>query len=170
MKAVAVVGYSNSGKTTLISRLADCLEGRGLSVAMVKNTSHAQIDRPDTDTALLMKPGRTVAMLSDGEGSGEAMILWGGRRTLDEILPMIRADVVLVEGGRHLGGMPRILTLRPGQDFSASGIPADLAPENIIGAYGTGLVPGVRVYAPEDLDALADTVLREVADLPIEIR
>ena len=34
MQAISIIGFSNSGKTTLISRLSECLEARGLKVAI----------------------------------------------------------------------------------------------------------------------------------------
>lgn len=52
MQAISIIGFSNSGKTTLISRLSECLEARGLKVAIAKHTHH-ELDKPDTDTALL---------------------------------------------------------------------------------------------------------------------
>ena len=55
MQAISIIGFSNSGKTTLISRLSECLEARGLKVAIAKHTHH-ELDKPDTDTALLMGP------------------------------------------------------------------------------------------------------------------
>lgn len=38
MQAISIIGFSNSGKTTLISRLSECLEARGLKVAIAKHT------------------------------------------------------------------------------------------------------------------------------------
>ena len=79
MQAISIIGFSNSGKTTLISRLSECLEARGLKVAIAKHTHH-ELDKPDTDTALLMGPKRTIVGLSNTkDGKGEAMIHWGIR-------------------------------------------------------------------------------------------
>lgn len=47
MQAISIIGFSNSGKTTLISRLSECLEARGLKVAIAKHTHH-ELDKPDT--------------------------------------------------------------------------------------------------------------------------
>ena len=72
MQAISIIGFSNSGKTTLISRLSECLEARGLKVAIAKHTHH-ELDKPDTDTALLMGPKRTIVGLSNTkDGKGEA--------------------------------------------------------------------------------------------------
>ena len=103
MQAIGIVGFSNSGKTTLVSRLSECLEAKGLRVAIAKYTHH-ELDKPDTDTALLMKPGRTIIGLSNlRTGGGEAMIHWGNPCDLTHLVPYLDADILLVEGGKTLG-------------------------------------------------------------------
>ena len=49
MQAISIIGFSNSGKTTLISRLSECLEARGLKVAIAKHTHH-ELDKPEAAT------------------------------------------------------------------------------------------------------------------------
>ena len=112
MQAISIIGFSNSGKTTLISRLSECLEARGLKVAIAKHTHH-ELDKPDTDTALLMGPKRTIVGLSNTkDGKGEAMIHWGHPCFLRDLVPLLDADILLVEGGKTIGWLPRILCLR----------------------------------------------------------
>ena len=112
MQAISIIGFSNSGKTTLISRLSECLEARGLKVAIAKHTHH-ELDKPDTDTALLMGPKRTIVGLSNTkDGKGEAMIHWGHPCFLRDLVPLLDADILLVEGGKNIGWLPRILCLR----------------------------------------------------------
>ena len=97
MQAISIIGFSNSGKTTLISRLSECLEARGLKVAIAKHTHH-ELDKPDTDTALLMGPKRTIVGLSNTkDGKGEAMIHWGHPCFLRDLVPLLDADILLVE-------------------------------------------------------------------------
>ena len=97
MQAISIIGFSNSGKTTLISRLSECLEARGLKVAIAKHTHH-ELDKPDTDTALLMGPKRTIVGLSNTkDGKGEAMIHWGHPCFLRDLVPLLDADILLVD-------------------------------------------------------------------------
>ena len=107
MQAISIIGFSNSGKTTLISRLSECLEARGLKVAIAKHTHH-ELDKPDTDTALLMGPKRTIVGLSNTkDGKGEAMIHWGHPCFLRDLVPLLDADILLVDDVQFIAGKKR---------------------------------------------------------------
>jgi len=111
MRAVSIAGFKNSGKTTLTGLLAAALERRGLKVAIAKH-AHSGLDKPDTDSARLRAPGRAVLALSDEE----CAIFYGEKRFLADMIPLLQADMLLVEGGKNLGWLPRILCLRaPGE-------------------------------------------------------
>ena len=111
MRAVSIIGFKNSGKSALAKLLAGALERRGLKVALAKHT-HSGIDKPDTDSARLRAPGRAVLALSEEE----CAVFYGEKRFLRDMIPLIEADILLVEGGRNLGWLPRILCLRaPGE-------------------------------------------------------
>lgn len=168
MQAIGIVGFSNSGKTTLVSRLSECLEAKGLRVAIAKYTHH-ELDKPDTDTALLMKPGRTIIGLSNlRTGGGEAMIHWGNPCDLTHLVPYLDADILLVEGGKTLGWLPRILCLRSTPELLAAlpnGLDA-LHPELALASYGENRLPGLHAYSVEELDALVDLILERAFMLP----
>ncbi|EMA43853.1 molybdopterin synthase [Halococcus saccharolyticus] len=102
MKALAVVGASETGKTTLIERLVDRLDERG-SVATIKHLDHApDIDTHGKDTARHRDAGAAVTYGVDDEG----WFATGDARDLDEILDDLAPDhdYAIVEGfsGRHL--------------------------------------------------------------------
>lgn len=149
---VAIVGRKNSGKTTLLVRLAAELKRRGYRVASVKHGHHEfEIDQPGRDSwrhvheggveAVLLLSSRKVAMVMhtpDGEPDVHTMIArhLGGRGY----------DVVLVEGFKH-GDLPKIEIHRraahPGPVYD----PADAA----AAALFLGLVtddPAVRPACP----------------------
>jgi molybdopterin-guanine dinucleotide biosynthesis protein B len=63
-KVVGIVGYKNSGKTTLTRALSKELTDRGHEVAVIKHTHH-QVDLPDKDTAIL---GKTAGQVAFGTG------------------------------------------------------------------------------------------------------
>ncbi|MFV0422428.1 molybdopterin-guanine dinucleotide biosynthesis protein MobB [Oleidesulfovibrio sp.] len=111
MKAIGIVGFKDSGKTTLTGLLADALEKVGHTVAIAK-FAHHKLDKSDRDTERLMKPGRIVV----GLGNDEAAIFWSRKRHLPDLLPLLAADVLLVEGGKQLGWLPRVVCLRNAQD------------------------------------------------------
>ncbi|WP_049898656.1 molybdopterin synthase [Halococcus agarilyticus] len=102
MKALAVVGASETGKTTLIERLVDRLDERG-SVATIKHLDHApDIDTRGKDTARHRAAGAAVTYGVDDE----AWFATGDACDLDEILDDLVPDhdYAIVEGfsGRHL--------------------------------------------------------------------
>ena len=164
MQAISIIGFSNSGKTTLISRLSECLEARGLKVAIAKHTHH-ELDKPDTDTALLMSPNRTIVGLSNTkDGGGEAMIHWGHPCFLRDLVPLLDADILLVEGGKNIGWLPRILCLRTTPELLTAlpeGCKA-LHPELALATYGDNELPGLPSFTAEELDALVDLILEKM--------
>lgn len=168
MQAISIIGFSNSGKTTLISRLSECLEARGLKFAIAKHTHH-ELDKPDTDTALLMGPKRTIVGLSNTkDGKGEAMIHWGHPCFLRDLVPLLDADILLVEGGKTIGWLPRILCLRTTPELLTAlpeGCKA-LRPELALATYGDNKLPGLPSFTAEDLDALVDLILEKGFLLP----
>jgi molybdopterin synthase catalytic subunit len=97
MKLLGVVGPADSGKTTLVERLADRLTERG-RVATVKHLTHApDIDTDGKDTARHRAAGadQTVGLTDD-----EGWFATGADRTLEETLEDLAPDYdcVLVEG------------------------------------------------------------------------
>jgi glutamate dehydrogenase (NADP+)/cyclic pyranopterin phosphate synthase/molybdopterin-guanine dinucleotide biosynthesis protein A len=110
---VAICGFKNSGKTTLIERLVPILRADGLAVAVVKHDAHGlEIDHPGRDTDRIFRSGADVLAL-------------GLNQRLQRIHPSSNAgcdrgmeglfenhDVVLVEGARQTQ-LPKIWLHRP---------------------------------------------------------
>ncbi|QGY40966.1 Fe-S cluster protein [Pseudodesulfovibrio cashew] len=155
MKAVSIIGPKNSGKTTLGIRLAETFKARGLTVAAAK-FSHSGLDWVETDTAKYAKVCDAVA----GLGSEEAFVHWTKRRHLPDLLPLLTADVLIVEGGKSFGFLPRILCLSgdlsDGTDW--------LGPELAIATYGDKTLDGIQ--AADSVETLADIVLEKGFFLP----
>ena len=58
MKTIAVIGWKNSGKTTLVSRLVSHLRKKKFKVGVVKHAHHAfDIDHPNTDSYKIRQAG-----------------------------------------------------------------------------------------------------------------
>ncbi len=111
MQALNIVGFKNSGKTTLTLLLAEALEAHGYRVALVKH-SHASLDREGTDTARMLSSdgGRERMVLALAKG--ESALFWNSEQSLAHMLSLLEADFVLVEGGKYIDFMPRIMCLR----------------------------------------------------------
>jgi molybdopterin-guanine dinucleotide biosynthesis protein B len=171
MRAVSIVGFKNAGKSALTILLADALERHGLRVSVAKY-AHSGLDKPDldkagTDSARLRAPGRSVLALADGE----CALFYGEKRMLADMLPLIQADILLVEGGKHLGWLPRILCLgAPGE--AEAGEREKLDRGLAFAAWGRTAAPGLPYFpgepgvADEALDALAALTLEKAFMLP----
>lgn len=153
MIAVNVVGFKNSGKTTLTVKLAAALARRGRRVAGAK-FAHCRFDRDDADTGKLAKVCQAVAGLSPDE----AMLVWPRRRYLPDLVPLLECDCLVVEGGKELGWLPRIILTRDATEREALG--ADLALAEF-GAAGTGREP-----SDADVERIADMVVARGFVLP----
>lgn len=148
MKAVCVAGYKNSGKTTLCLALARELKARGRSVAVAKFSGCGFDEREGSDTALYKEVADTVLGLSENE----SFVSWTEKKTLQNLVPLAGTDVLLVEGGRDLGVLPRILVTRKALDNEGL---AGLGPDLALAAYGAD-IPGVERI--DDISTLADHV------------
>jgi len=108
VKAVAITGWSGTGKTALIVELIARLVARGKRVAAIKHTHHALNDRNEGDTARFRHAGADPVMLA---GDGEA-IVDGARVPYGDPRELLAhaggADVVLIEGFKSYNGWPRI--------------------------------------------------------------
>ena len=155
MKAVSIVGPKNSGKTTLGLKLARHFKDRGLTVAAAK-FSHHGFDWQDADTTEYASICDTVA----GFGPEDAFVHWTNLRFLPDLLPLLTADVLIVEGGKGLGYLPRILCLRGDLSDGIDWLLPDLA----IATYGDESVEGVP--ALNDIGQLAEAVLEKGFFLP----
>jgi molybdopterin-guanine dinucleotide biosynthesis adapter protein len=111
---IAVVGWKNSGKTTLVERLVAELSARGLAIATVKATHHdIDPDAPGKDSWRHRKAGAVESLLI---GPRRWVLTREGAQTVPEALARLGpADLVVVEGLRG-EELPKIEVLAPGSD------------------------------------------------------
>ena len=171
MKIVAVVGFSESGKTRLIARIIRELKGRGRRVAAVKRCPHGfSLDTEGKDTADFTRAGADgVAMVSP---EGWAAL---GRGAADDERLAARlfpgSDVVLIEGGKDVRGRRKIEVLRAGVSDALASPPGEL-----IAIVTDGPAPGgaaAPVFGPDDISGIADLILSleeaGMADITLEV-
>lgn len=158
MRIVAIVGYSETGKTRLVVRLIGELKRRGLTVAAVKRCSHGfTLDTEGKDTAEFSRAGADgVAMVSpDGwAGFGGAPAV-DASRLASRLFPGV--DVVLVEGGKDVRGTRKIEVLRAGVAEVPVSLPGELVAVVCDGPGSVGAA--VPVFGPDDVSGLTGLIL-----------
>jgi molybdopterin-guanine dinucleotide biosynthesis protein B len=107
LRAVGIVGYKNSGKTTLTHALARELTKRSHEVAVIKHTSH-HLDLPGKDTAVLGEAVSQVGFISPLESG----VFWKKLLSLENIIAYLEADVLLIEGFKEEKTFPKVICLR----------------------------------------------------------
>ena len=155
-----VVGWKNSGKTTLMVKLIAVLTARGLSISAVKHAHHAfDIDHEGRDSYRYRAAGaQTVAISSRARFAIMTDLRERPEPTLEELAAAIKGtDLILVEGFkgekhpklevRRLDAVNRT-SLAPG-DPSVVAIAADF------GIEGSHL----PVFRLDNVEAIADFIL-----------
>jgi molybdopterin-guanine dinucleotide biosynthesis protein B len=108
VKAVAIVGYHKSGKTTLGVKLCKELASKGLRVGVVKHVS-CELQFADADSSRYRAFASVVAAAS----AAEAEVIVKGEKSLEEMLRYCAGcDFVLVEGFKKERLFPKIVCLR----------------------------------------------------------
>lgn len=110
MKAIAVVGFKNSGKSYLVKALAGALKAQGCRIGIVKH-AHRAIEVADKDGQLYAR-AREVVVVSDKEISS----LRKGSAGLEEIISGMDADIVIVEGFKQNKTLPRIVCYKDNKE------------------------------------------------------
>ncbi len=110
MKAIGIIGYSNTGKTTLIEKLIPLFRARGLAVSAIKNAHHGfDMDRPGKDSYRYREAGAGQVLIATG--LRWALLTETPQRAamLEELLQLLApCDLVIVEGFKSEGHIPRI--------------------------------------------------------------
>ncbi len=107
-KVIGVVGYHNSGKTTLVEYIVKALTEEGLKVGYIKHDpkGHGITDREGSDTERLSKVARKVALLSP-----DKITFWesGSFSPLELVERLFYdCDLVILEGFKSLRSVPKI--------------------------------------------------------------
>ena len=161
MRLYGIVGWKNSGKTTLVERLVAEITGRGFSVSTVKHAHHAfDVDHPGKDSHRHRVAGAREVLLS----SGRRWALMHELRDRDEpaledlLAKLSPVDLVLIEGykrDRH----PKVEAFRPETGNSLIA----LEDETVTAIASSQPLTDERpVFDLNDVTAIADYILHEV--------
>ena len=100
MKAVGVVGYKNSGKTSLILKIAKKLEKK-YRVGIIKHAGELQETKSDTQRFSERYPTGYVSPQKSG-------IVFPAEKPLEEIIAYLTVDILLIEGFKANRTFPKI--------------------------------------------------------------
>ncbi|MBO1910249.1 molybdopterin-guanine dinucleotide biosynthesis protein B [Sporosarcina sp. 6E9] len=119
MKTLHVVGFKNSGKTTLISRWIHLVKKQGLSVAVLKHHGHkSPLDMPDanTDSMQFLNSGANVSAVCGGGAVQFHMNEELRFMQMKEIASIGNPDILLIEGYKEETG-EKVVLLRSQKDW-----------------------------------------------------
>jgi molybdopterin-guanine dinucleotide biosynthesis protein B len=154
MKAIAIVGKKKTGKTTMGLALVECLVARGLKVGVVKHSHHGFDGAEGADTEEYKKIAAAVAAYSPSQ----SFVSWAQERTVQDLVPLMDVDVIVMEGGNKVGWLPRVIMVREDDDDK------EFYPELAL----KQLPACTRDNPPaqEEVEALADLVMEKGFILP----
>lgn len=172
MKIFGIVGWKNSGKTTLICRLVEHFNQQGLRVSTLKHTHHQlDLDRPGKDSYLHRASGAQETMLV----SGRQWALFSGEARqqdmeLQHLLPRFEAaDLLLIEGFKQ-HDHPKIQVYRAG---SGADILCDQVPNIAAIACDPDSAAGLQhsqipaaILALDDIQGIATFILEHSQPSP----
>ena len=110
MNAIGFIGYSNSGKTTLIEKLIPVFRSRGLAVSAIKNAHHGfDMDRPGKDSFRYREAGAGQVLIATGRRWALLTETPEQPTSLEHLFELLApCDLVIVEGFKSEGHIPRI--------------------------------------------------------------
>lgn len=157
LPVIAVVGFSDSGKTRVASALVEILAAQGYCVAAVKHAAHGhQVDRPGTDSARLFMAGAAKVVVSS-PGQVTSVERTEGDTSIEEIVLSLEPcfDLVVAEGFKE-SAVPKVLVLD-----------GEYAPQvtNVIAVVSESpSTETVPCYTFREMDRLAEQVKDEVME------
>ncbi|WP_336749745.1 molybdopterin-guanine dinucleotide biosynthesis protein MobB [Pantoea vagans] len=115
---LAIVGWSGTGKTTLLQQVIPILNSKGIRAGLIKHTHHeVDVDTPGKDSYLLRKAGASQVMVASSE-RWALMCETPEKKSIDLPYLLSRMDhsvleIVLVEGFKE-ESVPKIVLWRAG--------------------------------------------------------
>lgn len=119
MKTLHIVGYKNSGKTTLLERWISVVKAKGLTVAVLKHHGHGgQIELPSakTDTSRFFDKGADATLVA---GGGSAQLLLNKEPSFPALKALVTydsPDILLIEGYKDERGA-KVVLVRSREDW-----------------------------------------------------
>jgi len=159
-KAIAFTGPSNSGKTTLIEKIAKRLI-TSYKIAIIKNdpSDKAKFDQEGKDSFRFFNTGAEVVVTSPNRTT----YFSHRQKSLDEIVDMINDfDILLVEGLKYLP-LPRLAVFRGEVDESYFRYIKAVAIDDSIDK--SKIPENIEILDLNNIDEVIDWILRNAEDI-----
>ena len=161
MKAIGIVGYKKSGKTTLLLKLAEELTNKGYQVAAIKHISE-DIDIANSDTAKYKEHLSQVAAIT----TKESILYLESKSNLEEILKYLEADILLIEGFKKEKTFPKIVCLRKENEKNELFDGLQLCTASVFPPNASYDFSTFNILKTEDIKKMTDLVIEKSFKLP----
>ena len=159
MKIVGIVGWKNSGKTTVASKIINKLYSKNFRVASIKHAHHEfDIDYENTDSFKHRAAGSSQVIVSSSKRWVKISELNNSKeKTLDELINQLsEVDIVVVEGFKN-EKHPKIEIIKnDNNNYLFSKIKNVKA---IITNYK--LETNLKIFKNDEIDDIVDFILKE---------
>lgn len=155
-RVMQLVGFSDSGKTTLLTKLIPLLQGEGLRVGVIKHDGghDFELDQPGKDTWRYREAGASLVAISS---QTKTAIIEQQPLPLEQLVERMAqagADLVLVEGFKQ-AGYPKLLLVRKQEDRELLDTLANVA---AIVSWGELEHAALPVFPLDDAEAIASFI------------
>lgn len=162
-KIIAVSGYKNSGKTTLITRLITRLSEEGIRIATIKHDGHDfEADREGTDTYKHLQAGAVgTAIFSEHK-----YMIVNHVKTTEELLieSFSQVDLILLEGFKS-SEYPKIELVKAGESSVCNQVLAVVLENKISSVIDDDDSNTVsNVYDRDDIEGISSLVLSFIGE------
>ncbi|WP_168928919.1 molybdopterin-guanine dinucleotide biosynthesis protein B [Paenibacillus dokdonensis] len=162
-----VVGYKNSGKTTLVCSLVERLKAMGFRVAVIKHDAHDfEIDHPGTDSYRHRAAGASaIALVSPRKTA----VIREVEINLDELVESFSSyDIILVEGFKK-ENYPKLVMVRRTEDreliqnlSSVLGVVTWLSQEETLAEMDQETTELPVVFGKDDIEQMTDWLQKRI--------
>lgn len=158
---MGIVGWHNSGKTTIVSQVIRILCDQGFKVGVLKSAHQKNLipDEPGTDTDLYSKSGATGV----GLACPDQFVL---RLPRQEVSPfdLARAyfpsmDIVLAEGFKSASDLPKIEVNRTGKHFLFHN------DRHVVALVSDSDISGIRRFAFHEVEKLTGFIVSYLKEI-----
>lgn len=157
-----IVGYKNTGKTSLICRLIHLYAGQGKRIAVIKHDGHSfEADPQGSDTRRLREAGASWSAITSNDRTAIVKETNSSLRELINEAPI--HDLLLVEGFKQ-ELFPKIVLIRSEEDETLACSLHRVTAVAVWPGYGKDLLEmrlpaGVMVYELDETSAIAEHIM-----------